>query len=207
VDVQVPIEEIVEEGAEGWSAAGPIGAFWEVRVWYPYVLAPLWVAALVVALGSARLARAAGWGLLAVSLGVAVFELAYISWQFHGFLPSWLRPLEVGVAWLVVLAILFVRRPGRSALDPEATVSAHAFLSVCHGLTYPVSDVRGWLRSDYEWGPILRSLFSDYLPAYWVALGALLVAAIPGYWLRPRAAPLPAAAPPASEPAPPAAVA
>jgi hypothetical protein len=191
--VQVPFEEVLEQGGEGWREGGLLGALWSVRVWYPYVLAPLWIAALALALASRRLARAAGWGLLAVSLGIALFELGYISYQFRGFLPPLLRPLEVGIAWILVLALLFLRRGGRTFLDPEATVSAHALLSVLHGLTYPVSDVRGWLRSDFEPGAILRAVLHDYRPAFWVALAALAVAAVPGYLFRPR--PVPAHAP------------
>jgi hypothetical protein len=198
--VQVPIEEVLEQGAVGWKEGGPVGAFWNVRIWYPYVLVPIWLAALALAAAGRRFARIGGWVLLGTSFGIAVFELAYISYQFRGFLPPLLRPLEVGIAWILVLAVLFVRRSGRSPLDPEATVSAHAFLSILHGFTYPISDVRTWLHRDVDLAAVARAVFENYKPAFWVALGALAVAAIPGYLFRPRRE----AAGPASPPSPPA---
>jgi hypothetical protein len=196
--VQVPFEEILEEGAAGWTEGGPVGAFWAVRVWYPYVLVPLWLAGLVLAAGGARASRAGGALLLGTTIAIGVFELGYISYQFRGFLPPLLRPLEVGVAWILVLAVLFLRRPGRRLDDPEATVSAHAFLSILHGLTYPVSDGRVWLDAGHDLSAIVAALLSDYKPAFWVALGALAVAAVPGYLFRPRGADGPAPPPPDS---------
>ncbi len=179
-DVQVPIEEIVRHGGEGFTEGGAWKAVWRVREWYPYLLLPFWLVALALAASSGRLERAAGWGCLALTLALAVFETIYVTRTYVGFLPQSARAFEVGFVCLVVVAVLFLRRH-RSLLDPAATVSAQALLAFLHGLTFPGHDVRVWVDDGASLSGILGSLLHDYRPAFWLALAGLLVAAVPAY--------------------------
>ena len=190
VDVQVPTREIAHDMEFGWREGGALRALWHARKWYPYLLVPFWAVALALfAWGGARARRAAGWGCLGLSVAIAAFEYAYISSDYVGFLPrSWAR-FETVVAWLVVCTILVARRGGRSVTDAEACVSAQALLAVLHGGTFLVDDLRSWVGDGHGIGPIAHALFANYHWAYWVAMGALLLAAAPAYTR--RAAPTP----------------
>lgn len=191
VATQVPIEEIVRRGSAGYAEGGVGEALWRTRVWYPYLLLPLWLAALAMAAAGGRGARAAGWGMLGLSVGLAVFEGAYLWRNYRGALPENLRIVEVGLIGLGIVAILFVRR-GRPVLDPGAAISAQALLCFLHALTFPAYDLGRWVDAGAPASSLASALLHDYRPGFWLALVGLALAAGPAYVRSLPAFPVPA---------------
>jgi hypothetical protein len=186
---------VVADAARRPDGGGLRGFVWSTRAVYPYLLAPLWAALLLAAeLAGRRGRRAAGALALALSVGVAAFELAYIRTDYTGVLPRAVLAQEQYVAWGVVVLLLFGRRPGRGFLEPEAAVSAQALLACFHAFTFPAADVRRYLAAGHGLGPVLDTLVTNYRPAFVVAVAALAAVALPGY-LRPAAGPPPDAGP------------
>ena len=181
VEVQVPLERLYDEAARGYERGGVVGAIWRSRTWYPYLLLPFWIVALFLCGIGPRSARAAGVLIFVLTAAILALEFAYVGKDFGGILPADLRPVEVVVAWVVVIAILVWRRHGRSLFDAEAGVSAQALLCALHGFTFIGNDVRVWIVQGASLGPMVRAVFANYLPAFWVAEAALFVAAAPAY--------------------------
>ena len=193
--VQVPLEQLYDQLSWGHRRGGAIEAVWQARPWYPYLLLPVWLLALALCGTGPRGARAAGAAVLALSVAVLALEVPYVARDFGGILPRSLHSVEVIVALVVVVAVLWYRRPGRSLLDAEAGISAQALLSALHAFTFIGNDVRAWSAEGAALGPIVKAVFANYLPAFWVATAALLVAAAPAYLARaPRVAPVAAPA-------------
>lgn len=192
--VYVPAR-VVADAAHAAGDRGALGFLWSVRNVYPYLLAPAWAALLLLGeLGGRRGRAAAGVLALTLAAAVAAFEHRYIRADYTGVLPEAVRVPEQYVAWGVVLLVLFVRRPGRALLDPEAAVSAQALLAFLHAWTFPAADLRRHLAAGHAFGPVLDALAANYQPGFLVAAAALLGVALPGY-LRaaPRPDPVPAA--------------
>ena len=177
---QTPIERIVKTLGRGERGDGVVAALWRCRLWYPYLLIPLWLVVLGLSSIGPRTRRLAGGVLLASSIGVAALELAYIDHDWGGLLPPALRRIEVAVAWGVVVVVLFVRRGGRGWLEPEAGVSAQALLSFLHGVMYLAGDAITYVRGGHGAGVIVETLLDDYRIGYWIALAGLLAITGPG---------------------------
>jgi hypothetical protein len=186
----VPVDRVRAEVSRGFEDGGVVGAVWGSRNWYPYLLAPLWIAALVAASsGFPRARRAAGVGLLVVSVAIAALEAPFLFRDFTGVLPPAARPFELAAAYVAVCAVLFLRPAGRGLLDPEATVSSQALLGLLHAATFPLGDAQRWLPG-HTIPAIGAALATSYRPAFWVALAALAFAAACAYAPSRRRAPV-----------------
>ncbi len=179
---EVPAERLPQALAAGWARGGAVSAVWEARTWYPYLLAPIWMLALAAAAsGSVAARRIAAAGLVCVSVGVALFELPYVLTAYEGVVSGSGRAFEVAAVWVLICVVLFVRPAGRRLGEIEACVSAQALLALLHGLTFPAGDARRWLVAGHGPGAVTAAVFTCYRPAFWLALGALAFAALPGY--------------------------
>jgi len=120
-----------------------------------------------------------------------VLEAAYLRTDYEAFLPGVLGPLETGVAWCVVIAIL-VWRPRRARrLDAfEATIGAQAFLGVAHGLTLPSTFARDLVGREPP-SELLAAIGEAFAPGFWVGLAGLALVTLPAYVRLPRPAPEP----------------
>jgi hypothetical protein len=182
---RVPARALATSVRDGWRAEGLGGALhgvWRQRAWYPFLLAPLWLAVLLAARRpGSRASRAAGRALLCVSIAVAVLEAFYLGTDWRGMTAPALRGVEVAVAWLVVCAILFGRPAGSRLADPGAVVSSQALLCAGHALTFPVYDGAAWLLEGYSSSAVLSTILSNYRPGFWLSLAAVSLAAAPLY--------------------------
>ncbi len=178
--VQIPIDEITQPFGRAWRKGGPIAALWRVRTWYPYLLIPIWLLALGLAAIGPRSRRAAGWMLTACAIGIAVFEWVYLDHDYGGILPIGARRFEIALAWGVVVAVLFVRRRGRTWTEPEAHVSAQALLTLLHALMFLVGDAITYSKNGHGVGVVLDTLRDEYRIGYWVALSSLVAIVVPG---------------------------
>jgi|GEM_PF-2690099 len=187
---------VVADAAGRDDGRGVRGVVWASRDVYPYLLAPVWAALLVVAeLGGRRVRRGAGVVAAALGAGVAAFEFAYIRADYSGLLPRALLAQEQYVAWGVVVVVLFARRCGRGVFEVEAAVSAQALLAMLHAFTFPAADLRRYVAEGHRLGPALEALATNYRPAFVVAVVALAAVALPGY-LPPAGTPEPSVPPP-----------
>lgn len=156
---------------------------WHARAWYPFLLAPIWLLALLLI----RFRTIVGWALLLLAVGLAVFEAIYLRSDYASFLPPPMGVVEAVAAWIAIVAILFWRRkPDRRIAAVEAAVAAQALLCVAHLLTLPLTMARPWL-ADYPFGDVAAAVVTNFPPAFWSACAALLVVAVPVY-VRRRAA-------------------
>jgi hypothetical protein len=185
----VPWREIGGTLAAGWREGGPLQAVWKARTWYPYLLAPLWLLAL---LWTPRLApagrRRLGVFFLVLGIAIAVLEACYIATDFQGLFVGTAGVVEDVVAWSVVAAVLFVRPGGRPLLDPVAAVAGQALLGFLHAMTFPAYDVLTWASQRRGLAGVVEGLVFKYRPAFWLALAGLLLAAAPAYLARRRQA-------------------
>jgi hypothetical protein len=156
--------------------------FWEIRPWYPYVLAPIWLLCLLGAAGGGRVRRRRlGAALWALSGGLAVFEAFYLHTDYASFLPGTLGRVEVFLAWAIVVALLvFRRRTDRHLGAVEATVGAQALLAFVHLITLPTTMARPWVVL-YDFSAVLHSIFQNFPPAFWLGCAGFLVVALPVY--------------------------
>jgi hypothetical protein len=172
--------KIEARARSGWVRDGAWGAVWSARAWYPYFLAPVWVAALLLARRGASARRAVARSLLVLSAAIAAFEARYLWTEYDELFRGLPQGLETGVAWLLVCAVLFWR-PLRREDPVGATVSAQALLGTLHAFTFLFQDARLWLSQGHGAGPIARALLANYQPGYWLAVAGLALAAAPGY--------------------------
>jgi hypothetical protein len=192
-----------ERATRGWRREGAWGALWESRAWYPYYLAPLWLAALLAARSAPRSRRSVARGLLFLSGVVASFEFVYLWSDYDGFLGPSMAKVEKVLAWVVVAGVLFWR-PARRSDSIGATISAQALLAFLHAFVFPLQDVRFWSLQGYGPGAMVRAILANYRIGFWVAVAGLAAVAVPGYavLLRRRArgpGPEPLPTPPAAE--------
>ena len=192
--VAVPAQDLCDAALLDLSSCGPGWRLWEVRRWYPYALAPLWLVALLLSQGraAARRRHRVGLGLLVLAGALVVLEACYLGTEYAPLLPDpWGRG-EVVAAWLLVVTILFWRRRADRRVDAvEAHVGAQALLGLVHLLTLPSSEARGWIGA-YPLGDVLGALAANFRPAFWLACLGLALAATATYLTR---RPLPAPEP------------
>ncbi len=168
---------------------GALGsALWRERRWYPFLLAPVWVVALLAVAGPGAAAqarrRAVGAALLGLSVALAVFEACYLGIEYAPLLPDLLGRAEVVLAWVVVVGLLFLRRRADRRIDAvEAHVAGQALLSVAHLLTLPSSQLRAWL-SAFPLHRVLEALGENFRPAFWAATALLALSLAPVYLRR-----------------------
>jgi hypothetical protein len=178
---------------------GDWSSVWAQRKWYPFLLAPVWAFALLaVALAApgagTRRRRLIGGGLLALSVGLAGLEWAYLRADYVGFLGPGFATMEWMLAWLLVVGVLAYRPRGAWRLGAiEAAVASQALLAVLHLCTLPSTDLRGWMPVASV-GSALGALLTNYRPAFWIGAIALCVTLLQGY-ARANEAPDPASRP------------
>jgi hypothetical protein len=186
---QVPAHEIGRALLAGVRGPERGVALWDARPWYPYVLVPLWLLALLLAGrpgDPARHGRRRGVGAVLVLLatGVALLEAFYLRADYESFLPGRLGVAESLGAWFLILAMLFYRRrPDRHLGAVEAGVAAQALLAFVHLLTLPSTMARPWIGT-YELGAVARAIGLNFLPAFWVGCAGMLLVALPVYLRR-----------------------
>lgn len=210
-----PAELLATAVARGLERGRMGERLWEIRRWYPYALAPLWVAALLVAWARPRARRGVGAFLVLLTFAVAVLEARYLIVEYAPLFPDTLGRGEVALAWLLVVAVLaWRRRADRHVGAVEAHVAALALLSALHFLTLPATQARCWLDR-HALVDVAGAVCQNFLPAFWTGFAGLLLVALPTYVRRTtatergavepatpdRAASQPAAPPPS--PAPP----
>jgi hypothetical protein len=199
----VPARQVYDALRMDLTGSTPGCRTWEVRRWYPFVLAPFWLWALLWAAGpsggaAARRSRA-GAVLLTIAVAVAVLEACYLGVEYAALFPNVLGRTETVIAWLVVVAVLFVRRRADRSLGAvEAHVGAQALLSLLHLLTLPSSEARPWLAS-YAWSDVCAAVGTNFRPGFWLACAGLALASGATYLSRRRPVDVPA---PSSEPVP-----
>jgi len=189
---QIPARELgraLERTVRGPARIAPL---WSQRAWYPYLLAPLWLLALLVArvgvpARTRPTNRAVGFLLLGVTAGLALFEAVYLQADYASFLPGAWGALESVAVWCIVCGVLLWRRRGDRAIGAvEATVAAQALLGFMHMVTLPSTMARPWVGA-HPLDRVLRSVIVYFPPAFWITCGGLLLIALPVYLRRPRA--------------------
>ena len=114
----------------------------------------------------------------------ALFEALYLRTEYLPFAPGALGRVEGFLAWLFVLGLLLYRRPPDRRLGAvEATLAAQALLSFVHALTLPSTMARGWWGT-FEAGAVLRTVWTNFPPAFWLGCSGLLLVALPVYLRR-----------------------
>jgi|GEM_PF-4507428 len=183
---EIPAQVLVEAVRSDLERGRPGARLWEVRRWYPFGLAPLWLAALLAVALWPRLRRLVGWALLSLALALAVLEAFYLGVEYAPLLPQVLGWGETLLVWVAVVLVLFVRRPtDRGVGAVEAHVAAQALLGWFHLLTLPSSEARiRW--GTHSLGEMATSLTTNFRPAFWAALAGLMLAFLPVYLRRAR---------------------
>lgn len=194
LEPDVPLSTLRAAVAHDLIGSGGGSLLWRERRWYPFLLAPLWLAALLLVAGpsvaAASRRRAVGAGLLAAAVALAAFEAFYLGIEYAPLLPGLLGRAEVVLAWLFVVALLFVRRRADRHLGAvEAHVAAQALLGVAHLLTLPSSQVRVWLGA-FPLEAAATAMLTNFRPAFWAGCLLLALSVLPVYLRR-----LPAPAP------------
>lgn len=184
---EVPSEVLgraVWDTFEGLGAACP---FWSARRWYPWYLALLWLPALLLVRrqpAGTRRRQVLGGTLWASSVGLLLFEAAYLHAEYLPLLSGVLGRIEGVGVWLVVAAILLYRRPQDRRLGAvEATVASQALLGFAHALTLPATMARAWIGG-FPPRSVAEALWINFPPAFWAGSLALLLIALPTYFRR-----------------------
>ncbi|MDJ0522292.1 MAG: hypothetical protein QNJ90_09485 [Planctomycetota bacterium] len=180
---EVPAHEIGTAVVEAVRGPERIQPLWESRRWYPWYLAPIWGLALLLAAGRIR-RRIVGGLVLLLTVGLIAFEAAYLRAEYLAFLPGWLGRLELGGAWLFIVAVLLYRRRGDRRIGAvEATCAAQALLGFVHGLTLPATMFRQWLPGN-EAQEVLGAVLHNFPAPFWIGMGGLLIMSLPVYLRR-----------------------
>jgi hypothetical protein len=175
----------IAEGLQGPSFTRP---FWERRRWYPYFLLPIWLLALVLGQRRERWRRPIGVLLWLLAFGLALFEARYLQSEYAPFLPGVAGRAEGVFVWLLVLSILFYRRPQDRHLGAiEACVASQALLGFVHALTLPSTMARGWWDA-FPHDAVIEAVTRNYPPPFWLGCAGLLLIALPIYLRRTRTA-------------------
>ena len=174
-EAHVPVAALGRGARAAW-AAGELGPLWDVRLWYPWLLAPLWLLALVVGHPShPRLRQLAGGLLVLATCGVVAVEGAYLACDYEPFLPEPWGDAEGVVVFAAVLFVLLARRPVDRRLDGvEGHVGAHAWLAFLHLATLPSTFARRWWQAGADGGTILARLLDGFPPPFLAALACSL---------------------------------
>lgn len=184
---QVPAYEV--GGALLSALRGPDRGheLWGARPWYPFLLAPLWLLALLLAgppgdPARRRMRRVVDGALLLLAVGVAIFEACYLATDYVSLMSGALGFAEGMAAWLVILGMLFWRRRRSRHLGAvEAAVAGQALLGFVHLLTLPATMARPWVGL-FDLGSVARAIWLNYLPPFWVACAGMLLIAMPVYF-------------------------
>ena len=194
---ETPAHVLVEAVRSDLERGRPGVRLWEVRRWYPFGLAPLWLLALLAVALWPRLRALVGWALLVLALVLALFEAFYLGVEYAPLLPQVLGWGETLLVWVGVVLVLFARRAADRATGAvEAHVAAQALLAWFHMLTLPASEARiRW--GTHSLGEMVTSLTTNFRPAFWAALAGLMLAFLPVYLRRTARRPLASPAPPA----------
>lgn len=172
-----PLAEL-RDGLQAAFEAGDLAPLWEVRLWYPWLLAPLWLLALL--LGGRRdgdgvRRRVAGGLLLLVTAGLVVLEGVYLASDYEALLPPPFGDVEAVVAFVAVLFVLLARRaPDRRVGAVEGHVGAQALLSFLHLLTLPGTFARRWYLAGADSRAIAARLLDGFPPPFVTAQACLL---------------------------------
>lgn len=185
---EVPVAELAGAMYDAFLPEGPAGCpLWHVRQWYPWYLAPVWLAALALVAGKDTPRRrrtivgGALWGLTAVLL---VFEAVYLEAEYLPLLPGSLGVVEGVLAWVFVAGILLYRRKGdRRPGAVEATVASQALLGFVHALTLPSTMGRGWVGA-YPLASVVEAVWINFPPPFWIGTAGMLLVALPVYLRR-----------------------
>ena len=88
----VPARDLCDAALHDLAARGQGSRLWEVRRWYPYALAPLWIVALLLTGGAGAAAqRRRGWvgpALLVLAVALVVLEACYLGTEYLALLPG-----------------------------------------------------------------------------------------------------------------------
>jgi len=170
------------------AVKGPdhFGPVWQNRRWYPYLLLPLWIVALLLISGKAGVAgtrrrRLVGEGMWLLALVIAVWEAAYLRSEYAPFLKGFLGSLEVFLTWCVVVAMIFYRRKADRHMGAvEAAVAAQGLLAFAHAMTLPSTMARGWLPA-FDTATVVETVLINYPPLFWIGCAGTLMIALPVY--------------------------
>jgi hypothetical protein len=186
--------QVLGEALQADLEAGPPGRhLWEARRWYPFALVPLWALALVwVVLRPVARARV-GVALMLLAVGLAVLEAFYLALEYAPLFPDALGHAEAVLVWLLVSAVLLLRRaPDRNFAAVEAHVAAQALLGWMHLLTLPATQARCWLDR-HSVDAVACAVASNFAVPFWWGIAGLALMSLPVYLRRvPRSAPSPA---------------
>jgi hypothetical protein len=181
---EVPAQELGQAVASAVRGPERVLPFWIARRWYPWYLALLWIPALLLVRGrpaAGRRRRLVGAILWAVTLGLLVFEAAYLHAEYNPFLPGTLGKVEGLGAWLFVATILLARRRADRHLGAvEAVVAAQALLGFVHALTLPATMARTWL-GQHTWTAVTEAVMINFPLSFWLGTAGLLLIALPTY--------------------------
>jgi hypothetical protein len=180
---EVPAHVLADQLGAGLARGELLDGLWQARRWYPYALAPVWIGALLLAWARPGARRGIGVSLLVLAVLLAGFEAVYLGFEYVPMIAR-LGRAEVVLAWLCVVAVLFVRRRDDRRIDAvEAHVAAQALLGALHLVTLPTSQGRVWWR-DYPAADVFAAVTQNFRPGFWVGLAALLLAAAAVYLRR-----------------------
>ena len=184
--VQTPAEDL-SRGISDWASGGSFAeTLWTHRANYPYLLAPIWLLALLI--GRAR-PRLAGGILAAVILVVIVIEFNYLFTDYLAFLPEPFVKIETAIVWLFVVTVLLWRPPAaRWLAHPGGHIAGMAMLGLLHALTLPPTMVRDIVASR-GLGEGVDRVLAHFGAGFWLGVLGLLLASAPLYlqrWRRPR---------------------
>ena len=178
--VRIPAEEIVRKlGERGFDALGSL------KEWFPYVFALFWPFALVAAARGAR--RKAGAVMFGTSVAIATLAFAYLWFWYVPVLPKGLKALETGALMFAAGWVLFRRRGWRNREDVEGYVAAQAFVCLFHTLSWPGYEVIQWW-GEHSASAIARTILTNYLWGFWLAVVGLVLVVAPRCWPTRRAA-------------------
>jgi len=184
---EVPAQELGQAVAASLRGPERVRPFWLARRWYPWYLALLWIPALLLVRGrppASRRRRLVGATLWAVSLGLLIFEAAYLQAEYNPFLTGFLGRLEGFGAWLFVGSILLWRRRADRRLGAvEAVVASQALLGFVHALTLPATMARTW-AGQHAWGSVVEAVAINFPAWFWLGTAGLCLAAVPAYLRR-----------------------
>ena len=186
---EVPAREVGIPLVAWLNGQQSLRPLWEKRRWYPYLLLPLWILAMVLVRGKGRPAesrrrRLVGEGMWLLALCVGGFEFAYLFTEYAPFMPGFLGQVEIFLTWCFVLGMLFYRRKAdRKVGAVEATVASQGLLAFAHAMTLPSTMARGWVGST-DLGTVIRTVFINFPPLFWIGCAGTLMIALPIYLRR-----------------------
>jgi hypothetical protein len=149
--------------------------------WYgPYLLLPLWAAALA-ALRFGRRGRLAGRALVLAGLAGGILVILFAVERDMSGANEWLL---AGIG-LAVFAWCWFGPARWSRIDPRPMICAQAMALLLYALHFPVKDAWKWLPR-HPAPHVARAIFENYLVGYALLVAGLALVALPGYLPRRR---------------------